>query len=121
MVNNKSIFLEVLGDTTELRIIDFLLDNIFTPVYKNEIIEKTGLSRNSFFRVWGKLERYQIVKPMKHIGKATLYQLNKENEFVKWLVNTDLTLIEQAVINLGNPLEIKTKSGILAVPKFIRK
>ena len=120
MINDRSIFLEVLGDTTELRIIDFLLDNIFTPVYKNEIIERTGLSRNSFFRVWGKLERYQIVKPIKHVGKATLYQLNNENEFVKWLVKTDLTLIEQSV-TIKKPLEIKPKSRILSVPKLIRK
>lgn len=109
MVNDKSIFLDVLGDTTELRIIDFLLDNIFTPVYKNEIIERTGLSRNSFFRVWGKLERYKIVKLFKQVGRATLYQLNKENEFVKWLVKTDLTLVEQSVIDLEKPIEIKQR------------
>jgi len=110
MVNDKSIFLEMLGDTTELRIIDFLLDNIFTPVYKNEIIERTGLSRNSFFRVWGKFEKYGIVKPIKQVGRATLYQLNKENEFVKWLVKTDLSLIQQYVISLAEKTtKIKTK------------
>ncbi|MBI4010065.1 MAG: hypothetical protein HY361_02635 [Candidatus Aenigmarchaeota archaeon] len=100
MVTDKSLLLDVLGDTTELRVIDFLLDNLFTSVYKNEIIQKTGLSRNSFFRVWKKLEQYKIVKPIKQVGKATLYQLNEENEFVKWLVRTDLTLIEQSVITL---------------------
>lgn len=111
MANDKSIFLEVLGDTTELRIIDFLLDNIFTPVYKNEIIKRTGLSRNSFFRVWYKLETYKIVTPVKQVGRATLYQLNKENEFVKWLVKTDLTLIEQSLINLmKKPIEVRLKS-----------
>lgn len=107
MINENSIFSEILGDTTELRIMDFLLDNIFTPVYKNEIIERTGLSRNSFFRVWNKLEGYGIVKPIKQIGRAVLYQLNKENEFVKWLVKTDLTLIEQSVTM--QPIEIRQK------------
>ncbi len=107
-MNDKSIFLEVLGDTTELRIIDFLLDNIFTSVYKNEIIERTGLSRNSFFRVWNKLEKYKIVKPVKQVGRATLYQLNKDNEFVKWLVKTDLALIEQSIINLAEK-SVETK------------
>ncbi len=100
MVNDKSLLLDVLGDTTELRVIDFLLDNLFISVYKNEIIQRTGLSRNSFFRVWKKLERYKIVKPIKQVGRATLYQLNEENDFVKWLVRTDLTLIEQSVITL---------------------
>lgn len=107
MTNDKSIFLDVLGDTTELRIIDFLLDNIFTPVYKNEIIERTGLSRNSFFRVWNKLERYGLVKPIKQVGRAVLYQLNKDNEFAKWLVKTDLALIEQSVTM--QPVEIRRK------------
>lgn len=108
MKNEKSLFLEVLGDTTELRIIDFLLDNIFTSVYKNEIIERTGLSRNSFFRVWNKFEKHQIVKPIKQVGKATLYQLNENNVLVKWLVKTDLSLVEQSIINLPEkPLETK--------------
>ena len=107
MANDKSLLLDVLGDTTELRVIDFLLDNVFTSVYKNEIIERAGLSRNSFFRVWKKLEGYKIVKPIKQVGNATLYQLNGENEFVKWLVRTDLTLIEQSVITLaGKPIKV---------------
>lgn len=120
MINDKSIFLELLGDTTELRIIDFLLDNVFTPVYKNEIIERTGLSRNSFFRYWNKLESYKIVKPIKQVGRATLYQLNRDNEFVKWLVKTDLVLIEQSLATLPkHPIEIKSKRAF-PIQKFRR-
>jgi DNA-binding transcriptional regulator GbsR (MarR family) len=44
---------------------DFLINNLRTPVYKNEIIERTGLSRNSFFKAWKKFEKYGIVKPTK--------------------------------------------------------
>jgi uncharacterized membrane protein len=76
-MEDKSLLLKILGDTTELRIMDFLINNLRTPVYKNEIIERTGLSRNSFFKAWKKFEKYGIVKPTKTVGKATLYELKE--------------------------------------------
>ncbi len=103
----KSLLLKVFGDTTELRITDFLIDNIGTSVYKNEIIERTGLSRNSFFRVWKKLEKYGIVKPVKTVGKAVLYELNEENRFVKWLLKVDWALIEKSLEMVSIPRRLE--------------
>lgn len=106
-MEDKSLLLKILGDTTELRIIDFLIDNLRTPVYKNEIIERTGLSRNSFFRVWKKLEKYEIVKPVKAVGRAILYELNEENRFVQWLLKLDWALIERSAEQVKIPEKIR--------------
>jgi DNA-binding transcriptional ArsR family regulator len=109
-MEDKSLLLKVLGDTTELRIIDFLIDNLRTSVYKNEIINRTGLSRNSFFRVWNKLENYGIVKPVKNVGRAVLYELNEENKFVEWLLKVDWALIERSIEEGKIPQKIKENS-----------
>jgi DNA-binding transcriptional ArsR family regulator len=107
MKNDKSLLLEALGDTTELRIIDFLICNTPTEVLKNEIIKRTGISRASFYRVWGKLERFGIVKPVRKIGKFVLYDLNRENKFVEWLLKVDWVLIERAAEEVKIPERIR--------------
>jgi DNA-binding transcriptional ArsR family regulator len=109
MKNDKSLLLEALGDTTELRIIDFLICNTPTEVLKNEIIKRTGISRASFYKVWGKLEEFGIVKPVRKIGKFILYDLNRENKFVNWLLKLDLALIERSVEQVRIPERVKIR------------
>ena len=107
MKNDKSLLLEALGDTTELRIIDFLICNTPTEVLKNDIIKRTGISRASFYRVWGKLERFEIVKPVRKVGKFVLYDLNRENKFVNWLLKLDWALIERSAEQAGIPEKVR--------------
>ncbi len=108
-MNDKSILLEVLGDTTELRIIDFLIINTPTAIFKNEIIKRTGISRASFYKAWKKLIRFEVVKEVKKIGRITLYDLNTQNKFVKWLLKTDWVLIENSVQKLKVPVKVRTR------------
>jgi len=103
MENDKSMILEVLGDTPELRIIDFLIVNLHTPIYKNEIISRIGSNRNTFFRAWKNMEKYGIVKPYKKVGRATLYVLNKENKIVKWILKLDWALLERSFSEIEMP------------------
>lgn len=99
-MNDKSLMLEVLGDTTELRIIDFLIINTPSAIVKNEIIKRTGISRASFYKAWKKLEKFGIVRPVIKVGKITLYDLNKENPFVKFLLRVNWALIEKSLEDL---------------------
>jgi len=109
-MKEKSLLLQVLGDTTELRIIDFLIINTPTYIFKNEIIKRTGISRASFYRVWGKLEKFGVVKPVKKIGKIILYDLDKENIFVKWLLKLDMCLIEQSIQKIEIPKRVAIRA-----------
>jgi len=108
--NEKSMLLEVLGDTPELRIIDFLITNMHDKLYKNEIIERIGSNRTTFFKTWKNLEKYNIVIPFKKVGRSTLFQLNLENKFVKWLLRLDLSLIEQSVQRMEVPKKVAIRS-----------
>ena len=108
--NEKSMLLEVLGDTPELRIIDFLITNMHDKLYKNEIIERIGSNRTTFFKTWKNLEKYSIVTPFKKVGRSTLFQLNLENKFVKWLLRLDISLIEQSVQRMEVPKKVAIRS-----------
>jgi hypothetical protein len=108
--NEKSMLLEVLGDTPELRIIDFLITNMHDKLYKNEIIKRIGSNRTTFFKAWKNLEKYDIVTPFKKVGRSTLFQLNLENKFVKWLLRLDMSLIEQSVQRMEVPKKVAIRS-----------
>lgn len=105
-MEDRSLMLEVLGDTTELRIIDFLVINTPTTIIKNEIIKRTGISRASFYKVWKKLEKFGIVRPVANVGKIILYDLNKENSFVKFLIKVNWSLIEKSLEDLEKERKI---------------
>jgi DNA-binding transcriptional regulator GbsR (MarR family) len=57
-----------------------------------EIIKETGISRNSLFKIWKKLEEYNIVMITRKTGKSSMYVLNDENEIVQQLLRLELIL-----------------------------
>ncbi len=95
---NKSIFLEYLGDTPQLRVIDFLIDNHFFDYPLTEIARGSNVSYNSlgsFFSEW--IKKGIVVKTRK-IGKSEYFKLNLENEFVKNIIKFDWKLVENQAL-----------------------
>ncbi|MBA7519455.1 hypothetical protein ES705_11534 [subsurface metagenome] len=104
---NKSIFLEQFGDTPQLRVLDFLIDNHMFDFPMTEIARGSNVSYNSiilFFENWVKKE---ILIKTRKVGKSDYYKLNLENSFIKNLIKLDWMLTKN---NLG----IKEKSLIPA-------
>ncbi len=92
---NKSIFLEYLGDTSELRVLDFLIDNHFFDFPLTEIARGSNVSYNSlvsFFPAWAEKE---IVVKTRKIGKSDYYKLNLNNSFVKNIIKLDWSLTKK--------------------------
>lgn len=92
---NKSIFLEYLGDTPELRVLDFFIDNHFFDFPLTEIARGSNVSYNSltsFLNSW--VEKGIVVKTRK-IGKSDYYKLNLDNSFVKNIIKLDWSLTEK--------------------------
>ncbi len=88
----KSLFVNFLGDTPLVRVMDFLIGNSIFDYTKTDIAENSGVSRASLYVVWPQLEQYEIVKASRKIGNTTLYRLNKENPVVQKLIELDLKL-----------------------------
>ena len=104
---NKSLFLEQFGDTPQLRVLDFLIDNHMFDFPMTEIARCSNVSYNSiilFFENW--VKKGILIKTRK-LGKSDYYKLNLENSFIKNLIKLDWMLTK-------NSLGIKEKSLIPA-------
>ena len=82
---SRSILIKTLGDSPKLRIIEFFLDNPLFDFTKKEVIEALGMSKETFYKYFQDLEKYEIVKVSRKIGRAKLYKLNLEHPLVKML------------------------------------
>ncbi len=81
----KSILLELFGETPEIRLIDFFMDNPLFDFTKREIIEDLGMNKRTLYRVLPKLEEEGIVVVSRKIGRAKLYRINRESLTVRYL------------------------------------
>jgi hypothetical protein len=86
-----TLLMRYLGDTPQLRIIDFFLDNR-SDYSKKEILEGTGMSKTTLYKVWSDLEDLQVVIPARKYGNTTLYKLNRGNVIVKQVMSMDSAL-----------------------------
>lgn len=97
---DKSMLLEVIGDTVENRIVDFLMEGIGIDYSKKDIADNCGISRPTLYKILPKLEKEGIVKPTRAIGRIQLYSLNRENEKVKALLELEKFLLKQSLEDL---------------------
>jgi len=92
----KSLLVRMFGNSPEMRILDFFLDNKLFDFSKKEIIEETGMSKATFYAHWEKLEKPGIIKISRKFGKTRLYELNHDNPIVKQLFLMEKQLIKLA-------------------------
>ncbi|MEM2943072.1 MAG: hypothetical protein QXT81_06585 [Candidatus Bathyarchaeia archaeon] len=95
-MKDNSLLLEYLGNHPKLRILDFLIDNRPFDYSRNEIMEGSGVSRNTFYKLWPTIERAGLIKKTRKIGRAELYKLNEDNTVVKELLKLDEVLSREA-------------------------
>ena len=95
---NKSILLEYFGDTPELRVFDFLIDNHFFDFPLTEIARGSNVSYNSlasFIQEWTKKK---IVIKTRKIGKSHYYKLNLKNSFIRNMIKVDWSLAKKTAL-----------------------
>jgi len=81
----ESILIKMLGNSPKLRIIDFFLDNPLFDFTKKEVIEALGMSKQTFYKYFPELERYEIIEVSRKIGRAKLYRINLKHPLVEML------------------------------------
>jgi predicted transcriptional regulator len=110
---NETLLLKYLGASPILRIIDFFLDNPLSDYSKNEIVRNLGMGRVTFFKYWKELEKSGAVKVTRSVGRATMYQLARQNEIVKQLIRLDMALargaMDKAVKEYEKPVAIRSR------------
>jgi len=85
-MKSKTLFTGLLGLSPEIKVLDFLL------IHKNYDYSLTEIARNSYIGwttlhlFWKKWVKAGIVKRTRRIGRAQMYELNKQNLLVKKIV-----------------------------------
>jgi len=105
-MKEPTLLIQFLGNNPTLRIIDFFLDNR-TDYSKKEIIESLGMSKTTFYKVWGQIEKFKVVMPTRRYGKAQLFKLNEKNAIIRKLMILDFTLIKQFI-----PRQVEHRVGV---------
>jgi len=68
-----------------VQILDFLTLYDGYSYTKSEIIESTGISRRTLYEAWPLLEKFELVKETRRVGRIALYTLNTENPIAQKL------------------------------------
>src|SRR3989338_9257308 len=95
---NKSIFLDYLGDTPELRVLDFFIDNHFFDFPLTEIARESQVSYNSLVSFFQKWVKKKIVIKTRRMGKSDYYKLNMNNSFVRNVIKLDWSLTKKEAL-----------------------
>ena len=96
MAYEKSMLLEVIGDTPENRTIDFLLEGKGIDYSITDIAEGCGVSRPTIYKILPKLVKEKVVLAARKIGNITLYRLNEQNEKVRALMKLEEILLRES-------------------------
>ena len=96
---NKSFFLMQFGDTPQLRVIDFLIENHFFYYPITQIAKESNVSYNSIKVFFNDFIKSGFVIKTRKVGKSDYYKLNMENNFVKNLVKLDWMLVKKNVFS----------------------
>ena len=111
---SQSLFSQYLGDSPQIRIIDFFLDNQ-SDYSKKEIIETIGISKTTFYKVWPILEKFEIFVPTRKYGNTQLYSLNKQSMIVKQFMSLDSALSKKAMTKITSKKSNQTAGRSIRV------
>ena len=96
---NKSLFLECFGDTPQLRVLDFLIDNHFFDYPITQISKESNVSYNSLKQFFPSLIKSNILIKTRKVGKSDYFKLNIENPFIKNLIKLDWSLVKNGELS----------------------
>ena len=86
-MEEKTLFVEFLGDTPKIRVLDMLITGRELEYSISDIAEQSGIGRATFYRMMEDLLKNKTIIKTKRFGNIQLYKLNLNSEFVKGLVN----------------------------------
>ncbi len=83
MVEDRSIFLGVFGDTPINRVLDFFIVHEEFDYSMKSIAENSGVGYATLKLFWENLEKNKIVILTRTVGKAKMYKLNPNNKAIQ--------------------------------------
>lgn len=102
-MEEKSLFIEFMGDSPMIRVLNYLLTEREFDLSITDIAENAGIGRATLYRIWDNLIGNKIIIHTREVGKARLFKLNLENQKIKKLIEIyDMLIFEELKKHLGN-------------------
>ena len=95
----KSLFIELLGDSPSIKVLDYLLTERELDFSISDMARNAGIGRATLYRIWDQLIKNKIIIHTRTSGKSKLYKLNIENPKIKKLMEIDDMLILEELRN----------------------
>jgi len=111
MWEEDSALIEFFGNAPQWRIIDFLMENRLQDYTKKEIAEGAKVSGASLYNHWKYLEKNNIIKVTRTVGRVRLYQLDEGQVIVKQLKQICIVLMKKAADEAEEEIMVKAKAG----------
>ena len=111
-MSKNSLFIELLGDSPTIRVLDFLLTERELDFSISDMARNAGIGRATLYRIWEQLIENNIINHTRTIGKSKLYKLNIQNPKIKKLVEIDDMLILEELRNKTEKQKHKIKLTI---------
>ena len=91
----ETLFRQALGDSPKIRVLEFLIEGRELDYSISDIAEGAEIGRTTLFRIFDDLIKSGIVVPTRQIGNAKLFKLNRNNSFVKKMIE----LFDEVIIS----------------------
>ena len=85
-MTDESIFVEYFGSSPYVKVLDFLIEGQEFDYSMTEVARGAGVGWSAFTRIWQQLSDKEIIIATRTIGNAKLFKLNRQNLFVKKMV-----------------------------------
>ncbi|PIN74672.1 hypothetical protein COV18_07315 [Candidatus Woesearchaeota archaeon CG10_big_fil_rev_8_21_14_0_10_37_12] len=92
---DKSLFLQVLGNSPLNRVLDFLIVFKDFDYSLTDISENANVAWSTLHLFWNDLERHHLVHQTRTVGKAKMYKLNNTNPVVKQLIKVHYLIAKE--------------------------
>lgn len=95
MEAEQSVFVEFMGDTPAIRLLDFLITGRDFDYTLTDLASKAGVSWSTLHRIFPGFIFRNMVVEVRTVGRAKLYKLNLTNPLVQKMVDLyDSLLLE---------------------------
>ena len=95
-MKTKSLFVEFMGDSPMIKVLDYLLTERELDFSITDMAENAGIGRATLYRIWDNLIKNKIIEHTRDIGKAKLYKLSVGNDKIKKLIEIyDMLILEE--------------------------
>ncbi|MEK6835296.1 MAG: hypothetical protein AABX61_03475 [Nanoarchaeota archaeon] len=88
-MKNETAFLEVFGENSVMKVLDFLITYQLFDYPLTEIAKNSEVSYSTLQTFWNKLVKNNIVVKTRRIRKSNLFKLNTNNPAIKQLIKLD--------------------------------